>query len=75
MAQAESRAVKYLEKNMNLLNMTGEPYEIALVTYALMLTKSSFAEYAFTLLSKHARRESMFCVFFLIIYGILENFT
>ncbi|KAL4122063.1 hypothetical protein QTP88_014463 [Uroleucon formosanum] len=58
LAQAESRAVKYLEKNMNLLNMTGEPYEIALVTYALMLTKSSFAEYAFTLLSRHARRES-----------------
>lgn len=64
MAQGESRAVKYLEKNMNLLNMTGEPYEIALVTYALMLTKSSFAEYAFTLLSRHARREGMFFFYY-----------
>lgn len=69
MAQGESRAVKYLEKNMNLLNMTGEPYEIALVTYALMLTKSSFAEYAFTLLSRHARREGMFCVFFIYVWS------
>lgn len=59
-AQGESRAVKYLEKNMNLLNMTGEPYEIALVAYALMLTKSSFAEFAFSLLARHSRRESMF---------------
>lgn len=37
--------------------MTGEPYEIALVAYALMLTKSAFAEPAFGLLAKHARRE------------------
>lgn len=59
-AQGESRAVKYLEKNMNLLNMTGEPYEIALVAYALMLTKSSFAEYAFSLLAKHSRKEGMY---------------
>ncbi|VVC38101.1 Hypothetical protein CINCED_3A025405 [Cinara cedri] len=56
-AQGESRAVKYLEKNMNLLNMSGEPYEIALVAYALMLTKSSFAEFAFSLLARHSRRE------------------
>lgn len=40
--------------------MTGEPYEVALVAYALMLTKSSFAEYAFSLLARHARREGMF---------------
>jgi len=58
-AQGESRAVKYLEKNLNLLSMTGEPYEISLVAYALMLTKSSFAEFAFSLLVKHARREGM----------------
>lgn len=61
-AQGESRAVKYLEKNMNLLNMTGEPYEVALVAYALMLTKSSFAEFAFSLLARHARREGMFTI-------------
>lgn len=47
---------------MNLLNMTGEPYEVALVAYALMLTKSSFAEYAFSLLARHARREGIFCI-------------
>lgn len=51
---------------MNLLNMTGEPYEIALVAYALMLTKSSFAEYAFSLLAKHSRKEGMFIIQILI---------
>lgn len=45
---------------MNLLNMTGEPYEVALVAYALMLSKSSFAEYAFSILARHARREGNF---------------
>lgn len=59
-AQGESRAVKYLEKSMNSLSKNGEPYETALVAYALMLTKSSSAEYAFSLLAKHSRREGMF---------------
>lgn len=44
---------------MNLLNLSGEPYEISLVAYALMLTKSSFAEYAFSLLARHSRREGL----------------
>lgn len=53
---------------MNLLNMTGEPYEISLVAYALMLTKSSFAEFAFSLLARHARREGMLSICNLNLY-------
>jgi len=56
-AQGESRAIKYLERNMNSLNVSGEAYEVALVAYALMLTKSSFAEYASSTLVRLSRRE------------------
>lgn len=50
---------------MNSLSKYGEPYEVALVAYALMLTKSSSAEYAFSLLAKHSRREGMFNILIL----------
>lgn len=47
---------------MNSLNATGEAYEVALVAYALMLTKSSFAEYASSILVRLARREGMISI-------------
>lgn len=55
---------------MNSLNVSGEPYEVALVAYALMLTKSSFAEYAFNILARLARREGKLKILNLITYSI-----
>lgn len=40
---------------MKLLKDFGDPYEVALVAYALMLTKTPTAEQAFGILAKHAR--------------------
>lgn len=40
---------------MDLIKEHGEPYEVALVAYALMLSKASTAEQAFSILSNHAR--------------------
>ncbi|XP_063238725.1 CD109 antigen-like [Bacillus rossius redtenbacheri] len=54
---AELNAVKWLDRNMNLLERFGEPYELAIVAYALMLSKSSTADTAFSHLAKHARIE------------------
>jgi len=42
---------------MKLLDDHGEPFEVAIVAYALLLSKSSTAEAAFGILAKHARRE------------------
>ncbi len=42
---------------MKLLNSAGDPYEIAIVAYALMLSKAENAEYAFEILSKRVRNE------------------
>lgn len=42
---------------MKLLEDHGEPYEVAIVAYALMVSKASSAERAFGLLIKHARLE------------------
>lgn len=40
---------------MKLLQEAGDPYEVALTAYALMLAKTPTAEQAFGILAKHAR--------------------
>lgn len=58
-ALAQSRALHWLERNMRLLEEHGDPYEVAIVAYALMVSKASSAERAFGLLIKHARNEGI----------------
>lgn len=41
---------------MKLLQESGDPYEVSLVAYALMMAKTPTAEQAFGILAKHARR-------------------
>lgn len=52
---AQARAIQWLEKNMKLLEEMGEPFEKAIVAYALMKNKSPLAEAAFTVLVKAMR--------------------
>lgn len=40
---------------MKLLQQSGEPYDVAIVAYALMLAKTPIAEQAFEILAKNAR--------------------
>ncbi|KAL1110500.1 hypothetical protein AAG570_008028 [Ranatra chinensis] len=56
-AVAQSHAITWLERNMQLLVKHESPYEVAIVAYALMLTKSPASETAFRLLSRCAYRE------------------
>jgi hypothetical protein len=42
---------------LKLLDEHGEPFEVAIVAYALLLSKASTAEAAFGILAKLARRE------------------
>lgn len=56
-AYARGKAIQWLEKNLKLLDKYGEPYEVAIVAYALMLSKASIAETAFGSLAKLARTE------------------
>ncbi|XP_069675686.1 CD109 antigen isoform X2 [Periplaneta americana] len=56
-ATAQSRAVRWLERNMKYLNEHGEPFEVAIVAYSLLLSKASIAETAFSILARHARIE------------------
>ncbi|XP_015173319.1 PREDICTED: CD109 antigen [Polistes dominula] len=56
-ALASAKAVKWLERNMKLLEEKGKPYEVAIVAYALLMAKASTAEQAFNILTRHARRE------------------
>ena len=44
-------AVQWLENNLEVLNVTGTPFEIAITAYALQLAQSSKAEQAFIMLS------------------------
>lgn len=55
MAIAQQKAIQWLDRNMKTLQESGEPYEVALVAYALMLAKTPTAEQAFGVLAKHAR--------------------
>ncbi|XP_071875421.1 macroglobulin complement-related [Bombus fervidus] len=56
-AVSAAGAIKWLERNLKLLEVRGKPYEIAIVSYALLLAKASTAGQAFNILSRHARRE------------------
>lgn len=56
-ALATANAVKWLERNMNLLEIHGKPYDVAIVAYALALAKASIAEQAFILLMRHMQIE------------------
>ncbi|PNF16401.1 hypothetical protein B7P43_G10516 [Cryptotermes secundus] len=56
-ATAQNKAIMWLERNLKLLDEHGEPFEVAIVAYALLLSKASIAETAFGILAKHARRE------------------
>ncbi|XP_033326238.2 macroglobulin complement-related [Megalopta genalis] len=56
-AVSAANAVKWLERNLKLLEERGKPYEIAIVAYALLLAKASTAGQAYSILSRHARRE------------------
>ncbi|XP_031826835.1 macroglobulin complement-related [Nomia melanderi] len=56
-AVSAANAVKWLERNLKLMEERGKPYEIAIVAYALLLAKASTAGQAYSILSRHARRE------------------
>ncbi|XP_076278981.1 macroglobulin complement-related [Lasioglossum baleicum] len=56
-AVSSANAVRWLERNLKLLEDRGKPYEIAIVAYALLLAKASIAGQAYNILSRHARRE------------------
>ncbi|XP_018299760.1 LOW QUALITY PROTEIN: CD109 antigen [Mycetomoellerius zeteki] len=56
-ALSAANAIKWLERNLKLLEERGKPYEVAIVAYALLVAKASTAEQAFTILARHERRE------------------
>lgn len=56
-ALAQKNAIAWLERNMKLLEEFGEPYEVAITAYALMLNKAPNAEHAFSLLHRHQRKQ------------------
>lgn len=53
-ATAQSKAISWLERNLKLLDVHGDAYEVAIVAYALMVSRSSSAETAFSLLARRA---------------------
>lgn len=57
MAIAAKQAIHWLERNMELLKEKGGPFEVAIVSYALMKSKAPFAETAFLELSRRQRLE------------------
>ncbi|XP_034097633.1 CD109 antigen [Drosophila albomicans] len=54
-ALATQLAVRYIERNMQFLNETREPYDVAITAYALQLCNSPSAEHVFSILRRHAR--------------------
>lgn len=54
-ANAQQKAIQWLDRNLKLLDEHGDPYEVALTAYALMMAKTPTAEQAFSILAKHAR--------------------
>ena len=59
-ATGQAGAIKWLERNLELMKYADDPYEIAIVAYALMLSKATTAETAFGILSRHARSEGIY---------------
>lgn len=57
MAIAAQRAIHWLERNMDLLREKGNPFEVAIVAYALMKSKAPNAEMAYIELSRRQRLE------------------
>lgn len=60
MVTAQRKAVQWLDKNLNILNSIGDPYEVALVSYALMLAKAATAGEAFSILNRLQKSEGMY---------------
>lgn len=58
-AIAQQKAISWIDKNMKLLQASEEPYEVAIVAYALMLARAASAEQAFGYLAGHARTIGM----------------
>lgn len=56
-AIAQTKAIHWLERNMKLLEEHGQPFEIAIVAYALMRSKAPNAEAAFIQLAGKAHLE------------------
>ncbi|KAK2723405.1 hypothetical protein QYM36_001916, partial [Artemia franciscana] len=56
-AGAKSKAIMWLDRNLDLLQENGDPYEIAIVSYALLVAKATSAERAFSILASRARKE------------------
>ncbi|XP_005178924.2 CD109 antigen [Musca domestica] len=54
-ALAQQRAISWIERNMQFLQDTPEPYDVAIAAYALLLNKSPMAEHVFSILQRHAR--------------------
>lgn len=54
-ALAQQRAILWIERNMQFLEDTEEPYDVAITAYALLLCKSPMAEHVFSILRRHAR--------------------
>lgn len=54
-AIAQQKAIQWLDRNLKYLKEFGDPFEVSLVAYALMLSKTPTAEQAFGILAKHAR--------------------
>ena len=53
-ASARQRATKYLERNLPKIR---DPYELAITTYALAVTGSAEADFAYSLLKGMAKEE------------------
>lgn len=56
-ATAQTKAINWLTRNLNILEDLGQPFELALVAYALMKSKAPDAERAFNILIKHQHLE------------------
>jgi hypothetical protein len=57
LAIARQKAVNYLEIKVDQMKYGAKPYEIAVLSYALLLNKSPKADAAFILLAERVRYE------------------
>lgn len=55
---ARAAAARYLERMLHLIQKSEDPYELAIVAYALTLVKSADGEVAFNLLDEKMRETS-----------------
>lgn len=59
-ALSQARAIAWIDRHMGLLKEAGDPYDVAIVAYALLLSKAPNAEQAYYILAKHARHVGEF---------------